>query len=221
MVLAEKEKERFGNNKTGNADGSVFIRNLTFSYDNNPPVISKFNLSISSSTLALISGPSGVGKTTLCKLLSGQLEPDEGEILIGGKPPLSVGHVSEHGTITVLPQEVFIFNASISDNIRLGYDGASDRDIEEAAVKAGIHEEILKMEDGYDTVTGPRGNRLSLGQKRRLALARSLLADPELIVLDEPFASLDREMFLYSRSLLGSVLRPVRLLLFLMDGKKN
>ncbi|NOQ21940.1 MAG: ATP-binding cassette domain-containing protein [Candidatus Aegiribacteria sp.] len=193
MLLAEKEKERFGDNNAGYAGGIISVRNLTFSYEDNPPVISQLNLSITSGTLALISGPSGAGKTTLCKLLSGQLEPDEGEVLVGGKPPLSVGHASECGTVAVLPQEVFIFNASIRDNIRLGYDGASHKDIEEAAVRAGIHDEIMKMENGFDTVTGPRGNKLSLGQKRRIALARSLLADPELIILDEPFASLDRE----------------------------
>lgn len=193
MSLAEKEKERFGDNNVGYTGGTVSVRNLTFSYPDNSPVISKLDISITSGTLALISGPSGAGKTTLCKLLSGQLEPDEGEILVGGTPPLSVGHASDSGTVAVLPQEVFIFNASVRENIRLGFDGASDRDIEEAAIRAGIHDEIMKMENGYNTVTGPRGNRLSLGQKRRIALARSLLTDPELIILDEPFASLDRE----------------------------
>lgn len=193
MSLAEKEKKRFRDNTPGHAGGNVSVRNLTFSYPDNPPVISKLDISITSGTLALISGPSGAGKTTLCKLLSGQLDPDEGEILVGGKLPLPAGHASESGTVAVLPQEVFIFNASIRENIRLGYDVASDRDIEEAAARAGIHDEIMKMEDGYDTVSGPRGNRLSLGQKRRIALARSLLANPELIILDEPFASLDRD----------------------------
>lgn len=191
--LADKEKERFENSEVKESDGSVVVKNLRFSYADNPPVISNLDLAIDPGTLALISGPSGAGKTTLCKLLSGQLDPDVGEILVGGKPPISVGHASEIGTVAVLPQEVFIFNSSIRDNIRLGFDEASEEEIEKAASLAGIHDEIMNMESGYDTVPGPRGNKLSLGQKRRIALARSLLSNPELIILDEPFASLDKD----------------------------
>ena len=191
--LAEKEKERFENREVMKSDGSVVVKNLTFSYADNPPVIRNFDISIDPGTLAMISGPSGAGKTTLCKLLSGQLEPDEGHILVGGKSPLPVGHASGNGTVAVLPQEVFIFNASIRDNIGLGCDDASEEENKKAAVLAGIHDEIISMESGYDTIPGPRGNRLSLGQKRRIALARSLLSNPELIILDEPFASLDRD----------------------------
>lgn len=191
--LADREKERFKNREVRKTDASVVVKKLTFSYADNPPVISNLDITIDSGTLALISGPSGAGKTTLCKLFSGQLEPDEGDILVGGKPPLPVGHASENGSVAVLPQEVFIFNASIRDNIGLGCDDASEEEIQKAAALAGIHDEIMRMESGYDTVTGPRGNRLSLGQKRRIALARSLLSNPELIILDEPFASLDRD----------------------------
>ncbi|MCK5787234.1 MAG: ABC transporter ATP-binding protein [Candidatus Sabulitectum sp.] len=191
LMLAEKEREIFSQRKSSPSIGGVDVRNITFSYENGQEIFSDLSFFLPPNKLALITGPSGVGKTTLCNIISGHLKPNTGEIRIGNSSPIPIGHASEKGNVAVLPQEVFLFNATILENIRLGRSDATDEEIVGAATLAGIHSDILLMNNGYNTIAGPKGKRLSLGQKRRIALARTMLSNPSLIILDEPFASLD------------------------------
>ncbi|MBT9382860.1 thiol reductant ABC exporter subunit CydD [Pseudooceanicola sp. CBS1P-1] len=154
-------------------------------------------------TLAVM-GPSGAGKTTMVRLLLGLLAPQQGQILLDGRPLSDFAAADWQARIGWLPQRPTLFAGTIAENIALGHPGASRYDLEEAARKAQAHDFIVALPRGYDTPLGESGAGLSGGQIRRVALARALVGDPALLILDEPTAALDRDM---AGAVMTSVLR--------------
>ena len=141
-------------------------------------------------TVALV-GPSGGGKTTICHLIPRFYDLTEGAILIDGQDIRNVTAHSLRQNIGIVQQDVYLFNASVKDNILYGRPGATDEEVVEAAKRANIHDYIMTMEQGYDTVIGERGVRLSGGQKQRLSIARVFLKNPPILILDEATSALD------------------------------
>ncbi len=143
-------------------------------------------------TLALV-GPSGGGKTTMCHLIPRFYEVDGGRITIDGKDIRDIKMTSLRRHIGLVSQDVFLFAGSIKDNILYGRTEASDDEVIEAAKNAEIHEFIMGLAEGYDTLVGERGIRLSGGQKQRISIARVFLKNPPILILDEATSALDNE----------------------------
>jgi ABC-type multidrug transport system fused ATPase/permease subunit len=154
-------------------------------------VLKDVSFHITSGKKVALVGPSGAGKSTITQLLIGFHKPDKGEIFIDGKPALEY-HLSElRKNIGIVPQEVILFGGTIRENIAYGKPGASEKEIMDAAEKANAMEFISTFPEGLNTVVGERGVKLSGGQKQRIAIARAILKDPAILVLDEATSSLD------------------------------
>lgn len=193
------------------ARGEIAIEHLFFAYPKSPTdksedepvrVIQDLSLTIQpGQTLALV-GPSGAGKTTLCNLVARFYDPTEGTIRLDGKDLKDIDVDSYRRLLGIVEQDVFLFDGTIAENIAYAKRDAPMEAIEHAARLANAHEFIVETEKGYDTLIGERGVRLSGGQKQRLAIARAILADPVLLILDEATSNLDsRSEALIQRSL--------------------
>jgi ATP-binding cassette, subfamily B, bacterial len=143
-------------------------------------------------TMAVV-GETGSGKTTLAYLLARLYEVEEGSVAIDGIDVRDLSHASLASIVGVVSQETYLFHASIADNLRFAKPGASDAEIEQAARAAQIHDLIAALRDGYDTMVGERGYRFSGGEKQRIAIARTILRDPPILILDEATSALDTE----------------------------
>lgn len=169
------------------------FRNVSFSYGEGKNVLSDVNFSIfKGETIGLI-GPSGAGKTSVADLLLRLFKPTEGDLLIDGKPIISISPESWRKNIGYVAQDVFLLNASIEDNIRFYRQNLSEEAIIEATRQANIYDFISGLPDGFKTITGDRGVMLSGGQRQRIALARALAGAPSLLILDEATSALDHE----------------------------
>ncbi|MDD3464564.1 MAG: ABC transporter ATP-binding protein [Candidatus Cloacimonetes bacterium] len=172
--------------------GNIEIRDLSFRYGENLPLIfDGISTSVSDGKTLAVVGPTGCGKTTLIELLVRIYEPPKGSILIDGHPlhriPLNV----LRRDMVLVPQDIFLFSDSISNNIRLGSPETSTEQVLEAAKLAQIHDEVMEFENKFDTVIGERGVTLSGGQKQRVAIARALLTNPEILILDDALSAVD------------------------------
>lgn len=172
--------------------GNIEIRDLSFRYGENLPLIfDGISTSVSDGKTLAVVGPTGCGKTTLIELLVRIYEPPKGSILIDGHPlhriPLNV----LRRDMVLVPQDIFLFSDSISNNIRLGSPETSTEQVLEAARLAQIHDEVMEFENKFDTVIGERGVTLSGGQKQRVAIARALLTNPEILILDDALSAVD------------------------------
>ena len=144
------------------------------------------------STVAVV-GPSGGGKTTTCSLLPRFYDVDAGAVEIDGIDVRDVTLESLRAAIGIVQQDVYLFGGTVRENIAYGRPGADDAAIEAAARKANVHDFVMSLPDGYDTLVGERGARLSGGQKQRIAIARVFLRDPRILILDEATSALDNE----------------------------
>lgn len=171
--------------------GEITFNDVTFGYDSDKAVLKNISFTISPDSKVALVGESGEGKTTITNLLLRMYEVDEGQILIDGQSIHDVTQSSLRGNIGVVFQEPALFSGTISENIAYGRPKASKKEIIAAAKAANAHDFIEKFEKGYETEIGERGLKLSGGQKQRIAIARALLKDAPILVLDEATSSLD------------------------------
>ena len=171
--------------------GAISFRNLNFSYIEGTPVLTGINLEIPEGSSLAIVGPTGSGKSTLVNLIPRLYDAEPGSVLIDGKPIRSYRVDDLRRAIGFVPQETFLFSESIRENIAFGVPAASEEQVEAAAVTAHIRTEILDFPKGFQTMVGERGVTLSGGQKQRTAIARAVLRDPKILVLDDALASVD------------------------------
>jgi ATP-binding cassette subfamily B protein len=196
LELPVEIKERDGAVKLdpGALRGDVAFTDVGFRYaEDGPWTLRDIDLEIpAGSTLAVV-GETGSGKTTLAYLLARLYEVSEGSVTIDGVDVRDLGQASLASTVGVVSQETYLFHATIAENLRFARPDATDEEIERAARAAQIHELIASLPDGYDTVVGERGYRFSGGEKQRIAIARTVLRDPPILVLDEATSALDTE----------------------------
>ena len=174
-------------------DGDICYHDVSFSYEDNEIVLNNIDFTIKSGKSVALVGPSGGGKTTICSLLPRFYDITDGSITIGGQNIKNVKLKSLRNSIGIVQQDVYLFGASVKENIAYGKPDATFDEIVEAAKKANIHDFIMTLPDGYDTFVGERGTRLSGGQKQRISIARVFLKNPPILILDEATSALDNE----------------------------
>ena len=176
-----------------NMRGQVEFRDVFFSYDGEKNAINGVSFTTKPGEMIGLVGHSGAGKSTLINLVTRFYDPNEGEILIDGHDSRDIELRSLRGQIGVVLQEPFLFEGSVADNIGYGKPGASRQEIVAAAKAANAHDFIVKFPDGYDTTVGERGVRVSGGERQRISIARAILKNPRILILDEATSSVDTE----------------------------
>lgn len=190
------DHEDFSAAKSGtktSVDGFIRFCGVDFQYDEDTPLLSDFSATVAQNECVAVTGSSGCGKTTLSKLLLGLYPVWAGDITVGSVNCRQAVNSELRRQIAYVPQEPYLFNISIRENIRVGNPQATDEEVFHAARMANAHEFIMKLDNGYDTVAGERGNHLSGGQRQRIAIARAILRDAPVLLLDEATSALDNE----------------------------
>ena len=174
--------------------GRISLRDVCFAYNGAAaPVLHNIELEVQPGEMIALVGPSGAGKTTLCNLIARYYDPTAGAVMLDGVDLRDITADSYRRLLGIVEQDTFLFDGTIAENIAYGRRGASANEITRAAMLANAHEFIAKLDKGYDTLIGERGVKLSGGQRQRLTIARALLADPKILILDEATSNLDTE----------------------------
>ena len=193
-VLAEPEDRRVSVIQRDRPSGLLVVDNIAFAFAKDAaPVVAIERLEIRPGGVTAILGRNGSGKTTLLKLLLGLYQPAKGRVMLDGSDIAQFTRAELAGWMGTVPQECVLFNGSVRDNIAYGAPGIGDEALIAASKAAGLHQVVIELPDGYATQIGEAGSRMSAGQRQRIAIARALVGDPPVLVLDEPSAALDRQ----------------------------
>lgn len=192
-LLDEKSEEDATGIVLGETRGNIEFRNVSFGYEDAEYVLSNIDLKISNGEMVGFVGRSGVGKTTAANLVLRLYDVSEGSLTVDGKDVREIDRHSYRSKIGVVLQETFLFNGTIYSNIAYAKPGAARDEVIRAAKLANAHEFIMRQPDGYNTYVGDRGNTLSGGERQRIAIARAILRNPAILILDEATSSLDTE----------------------------
>ena len=195
-----------GATELGQVKGAIQFDRVSFSYPGaSQAAVSDLTVDIEPGQLAALVGPTGAGKTTITHLVARFYDPQQGQILLDGTDLRRLTRSSLARQLGIVFQDTFLFHASIADNLRYARPGASDAELATAAKAAHLHDFICSLPDGYGTIVGERGHRLSGGEKQRLAIARVILRDPRIVILDEATSHLDS----VSEQHIQAALRPL------------
>ena len=174
-----------------NGPMDIQFEHVDFAYESDRPILHDVSFSVPAGQTVAVVGPSGAGKSTLARLLYRFYEPQSGSVRVAGQDIRAVTQASVRRAIGIVPQDTVLFNDTIAYNIRYGRPGATDEEVHAAARAARIHDFIVSTPKGYDTLVGERGLKLSGGEKQRVAIARTLLKDPPILIFDEATSALD------------------------------
>ncbi len=203
-ILAEEapsEASEYGDPE----NGDITVSSLCFAYKGKEKILDDINLVIPKGSKTALVGASGCGKTTLAGLLMGFWKPSSGHISIGGTDTANASQQGLNRLFSVVQQDVFLFNTTIEENIRIGKPDATGKEIVEAAKKACIHDFIMSLPNGYETQTGEAGVKFSGGEKQRIAIARMILKDAPIVILDEATAAVDAENEAYIKEAIDNL----------------
>lgn len=187
----EETKDAPGAMTINSARGEIVFAGVSFAYDGRPPVLSGVDLEIAPGETVVIVGPSGAGKSTLLSLVPRFYDPTSGVVRLDGSDLKTLTKASLRAQIGMVLQDTLLFSASIRENIGYGREGATDAEIIEAAKRAQAYDFIMAQPQGFETLVGERGGRLSVGQRQRIGIARAFLKNAPILLLDEPTSALD------------------------------
>ena len=173
--------------------GKIELKNVTFGYEANRPILKDVSFCVEAGEVLGIVGRSGAGKSTLVNLISRLYDVDEGEVLVDGINVKQYGFRELRKNVAMVSQETYIFEGTVADNIAYARPDATREEIIKASIQASAHDFICKMPQGYDTILGPSNRALSGGEKQRISIARAILADPKILILDEATSAVDTE----------------------------
>lgn len=173
--------------------GEIELKHVTFGYEPNKPILKDVSFKVEAGEVLGIVGRSGAGKSTLVNLISRLYDADEGEVLVDGVNVKQYGFKELRKNVAMVSQETYIFMGTVAENIAYARPDATREEIMKAAIQASAHDFICKMPQGYDTILGPANRALSGGEKQRISIARAILADPKILILDEATSAVDTE----------------------------
>ncbi|MGC4019643.1 MAG: ABC transporter ATP-binding protein [Muricomes sp.] len=192
-ALLDAEELNHGTKPVVLDNSGIFMKDVSFSYEEKQEVLHNINLSINLGTMTAFVGPSGSGKSTIAKLIAGYWDVTSGYITLGGHKLKEIPLSQLSDNISYVSQDNYLFNRTIRENIRIGKPEASDAEIEQVAVNSGCDDFIRALDKGYETVVGSGGSQLSGGERQRIAIARAMLKDAPIVILDEATAYIDPE----------------------------